>query len=282
MKREVLKSYFEKTCSASETAMVEEWLLDVQHQAEFEAFLESYWDEHTREQEALTPAPLKKHMPLFRYMPRIAVAAAVLGAVLFSVHYFSGNKTEVESDKAMAVAVATPEQLPAGNNSDTLPPLSKGVEVKKARTKTTQYGKKHQPEHAVASASATPAAVEVQDTAKKPAEPRVGVKMTALNKFMFNDSAFCKLSKAEQLTVINHMALRVDFNRASFSDLVVNFRDRYGIVLELCPGTTPDKLAKAYSASFAKITLPDLISDMSNQMAFSFSFTNNVVKVCFN
>lgn len=281
MKREVLKSYFEKTCSASEAAMVEEWLLHPQHQAEFEAFLESYWAEHTGEE--AQPAPAHQRKPLYRYIPRVAAAAAILGVVLLSVRYFPGKEEEVVSGKTMAAAVVTPEHLPAGSGSDTVSPLSKGAEVKKVKPQTKQYGKKHQPQHAVvASAAATPAAVAVQDTATSPAEPRKTVKMTALNKFMFNDSAFCKLSKADQLTVINHMALRIDFNRASFSDLVANFRDRYGIVLELCPGTTPDKLAKAYSANFAKITLPDLISDMSDQMAFSYSFTNNVVKVCFN
>jgi len=282
VKREVLKSYFEKTCSASEAAMVEEWLLHPQHQAEFETFLESYWAEHTGEDEKVQPAPQQKRSPLYRYIPRVAAAAAMLGVVLLSVRYFPGKKDEVVSGKTMAAAVVTPERLPAGNSSDTVRPLSKGAEVKKVKPQTKQYGKKHQPEHAVASASAAPAAIAVQDTVTRPAEPGKSVKMTALNKFMFNDSAFCKLSKADQLTVINHMALRIDFNRASFSDLAANFRDRYGIVLELCPGTTPDKLAKAYSANFAKITLPDLISDMSAQMAFSYSFTNNVVKVCFN
>lgn len=282
MKRELLRSYFEKTCSASEAAMVEEWLLHPQHQAEFEAFLEAYWEEHTREAGQLQPVPLQKRSALRRYIPRLAAAAAITGAVLFSIVYFSGKRQVVESDKTTAVAVVTPEQLPAGTRSDTFSALLKDAEVKKVKTKTKQYGKKHLPEPAVAYAAAAPAAVNVQDTAGQPAEPRKTVKATVMTKFMFNDSAFCKLSKADQLTVINRMALRVDFNNASFSDLVANFRNRYGIVLELCEGTTPDKLAKVYTARFEGITLPDLINDMSGQMAFSYSVTNNVVKVCFN
>lgn len=262
--------------------MVEEWLLHPQHQAEFEAFLESYWEEHTREETQRKPALQQKRLTIRGYIPRMAAAAALLGAVVFAVPYFSGKKEAVVSDKTTAVAVVTPEQLPVRNSSDTLHPLSKDAGAKKVRTKTKQYGKKHQPETAVAFATAAPATVAVQDTASLPAEPRRMVKATVMTKFMFNDSAFCKLSKADQLTVINRMALRIDFNNASFSDLVVNFRDRYGIVLELCNGTTPDKLAKVYTARFANITLPELINDMSGQMAFTYSVTNNVVKVCFN
>lgn len=280
MKREVLKSYFEKTCSASEAAMVEEWLLHPQHQAEFEAFLETYWAEHIGEK--AQPALEQKRRPLYRYIPRVAAAAAIVSAVLVSVAYFSGKKEAVVSDTTTTVAVVAPAQLPAGSSADTFSPLLKGAEVKKAKTKTTQYGKKHQPEHVVASTAATPAVIQLPDTATSPVEPRKTVKMSAFTKVMFNDSAFCKLSKEQQLAVINHMALKVDFNRASLSDLVANFRDKYGIVVELCAGTTPDKLAKAYTASFAKITLPDLINDMSSQMAFSYSVTNNVVKICFN
>ncbi|BAV07299.1 hypothetical protein SAMN05421788_10277 [Filimonas lacunae] len=254
--------------------MVEEWLLKPQHQAEFERFLESYWEEHTGEEESRPPAPEKGALRL-RYLPRMVAAAAILGAVAFSVYYFAGTNTSVESHQEMAVVKVIPEQVPAAVNVDTTRVLPKAADVKK--TKTKQYGKKPLPTQAV-----VPVIVEVKDTAAPPATPPKAMKMTAFKKIMFNDSAFSKLSKADQILVSNQMLLRVNFSNASFNDLVATFRDRYGIVLELCAGTTPDQVMKAYTGSFAKITLPELISDMSTQMLFSYTVSNNVVKVCFN
>lgn len=275
MKREVLKSYFEKTCSAADTVMVEEWLLDAQHQAEFEAFLEAYWAEHTGEAVQQPVAPQKR--TLLYYMPRIAAAAAVVAGIVFSVHYFSGNNGVVEQPPATAIAVVKPRQLPADHTADTLRLPKKGAEVRK--TKTKQYARKNSPQPEVAFVSIPQS---IPDTAARSVVTKQAVKMSGFTKIMFNDSVFCKLSQAQQLAVINKMALRVDFSKASFSDLVADFRDRYGIVLELCAGTNPDKIAKAYTASFARITLPELINDMSDQMAFSYTLSNNVIKVCFN
>jgi hypothetical protein len=276
VKIEVLQKYFEKKCSTSENAMVEQWLLDPQNQVSFEHFLELYWEEHTKEPAEETMKPVeKKHRLLYRYIPRVAAVAAVLAVVVFSVHHFTKTNVGTEPDRTIAAVSVEPEHLPAGSSSDTFTSLSKGVDVTKPKTK--QYGKKNPPKNAV-----TTVPVDVQDTVAKPVEPPKSIKMTALNKVWINDSLISKLSPADRITVLNQMALNVNFNNANFRDIAVAFREKYGILLELCADAKPDKVLKGYTASFSKITLPDLIHDMSNQMLFSYTVSNNVVKVCFN
>jgi hypothetical protein len=277
VKTEVLQQYFEKKCSASENALIERWLLDPQNQVSFEQFLESYWEEHTKEQQAeetISTVPQKRGL-LVRYIPRVAAVAAVLALAVFSVHHFTKTNVSAASDQTIAAVIVEPEQLPAGSGSDTFNSLPKGVNVTKPKTK--QYGKKNPPKNAV-----TLIPVDIQDTVAKPVEPPKSQKMVALNKVWINDSLIAKLSPADRITVVNQMALNVNFNNANFRDIAVAFRERYGILLELCADAKPDKVLKGYTANFSKITLPDLIHDMSNQMMFSYTVTNNVVKVCFN
>jgi hypothetical protein len=276
VKTEVLQKYFEKKCSASENAMIEQWMLDPQNQASFEQFLESYWEEHAKEQmeERIQPVE-KKHSGLHRYIPRVAAVAAVLALAVFSVHHFTRTNAGTEPGRTIAAVVVEPEHLPAGSSSDTFTSLSKGVDVTKPKTK--QYGKKNPPKNAV-----IPAPVDVQDTVAAPVERPKSMKVTALTKVWINDSLINKLSPAERITVLNQMALRVNFNNANFREIAVAFREKYGILLELCADAKPDKVLKGYTASFSKITLPELIQDMSNQMMFSYTVSNNVVKVCFN
>lgn len=258
--------------------MVEQWLLNPVNQANFEQFLELYWDEHLAEAtqtEVTAPPATSRHGLVRRYLPRVAAVAALLALAVFSVHYFTKTKMNSNAEQTIAAVTVEPEQLPQGGFSDTAYSLPKGVEVVKPKTK--QYGKKTPPGNAVTSIP-----VNVQDTATKPVESPKSVKMVALNRIWINDSLLAKLSPSDQLKVLNQMALNVNFNRANFRDIAIAFREKYGILLELCADASPDKMLKGYTASFSKITLPDLIQDMSNQMMFSYTVTNNVVKVCFN
>lgn len=252
--------------------------MDPQNQAEFEQFLQTYWDEHvdeqTQQQTAIPPG--KKTGVLRYYMPRIAAVAAALIAVVFSVHYFTKPGKHIDPKPTIAAVNVEPEQLPARSSAETLSVVPKAVEVKK--TKTKQYGKKDLHTKAV-----EPAPVEVkQDTTTKPQAPARSMKMTAINKVMLNDSALSKLSPEDRLKVLNKLALSVNFNNANFREVAIALRDKYGIVLELCAGTSPDKVLKEYTGNYSNIAFPDLIKDMSSQMSFSYSVSSNVVKVCFN
>jgi cytoskeletal protein RodZ len=278
VKTEVLQKYFEKKCSATEGAIVEQWLLDPQNQASFEQFLESYWESHANGQMEEVKKPVeKKHSGLRWYIPRVAAVAAMLALAVFSVYHFTKTNVGVgtEPDQTIAAVVVEPEHLPAGSRSDTFTSLSKGVDVTKPKTK--QYGKKIPPKNAV-----IPAPVDVQDTIAAPVERPKSMKVTALTKVWINDSLIAKLSPADRITVVNQMAMNVNFNKANFRDIAVAFREKYGILLELCADAKPDKVLKEYTASFSKITLPDLIQDMSNHLLFSYTVSNNVVKICFN
>lgn len=255
--------------------MVEHWMQEPQNQVDFEQFLEWYWEEHLNEQREETVKPAeKKHRPLFRYISRAVAAAAVLAIVAGSVHYFTATGVVTESDRT-SIAVVQPEHQPAGSNADTFNFLPKEAEVIKPKTK--QYGKRKSPKNLVTQASAG-----IPDSTAMPVERPKTVKMTALNNIRLNDSLLSKMSRADQVEILNRMALNVNFNNAKFRDIAIAFREKYGIVLELCADAKPDNVLKEYTASFSKITLPDLIHDMSNQMMFSYTVTNNVVKVCFN
>lgn len=256
--------------------MVEQWLLNPQNQAGFEQFLEHYWEEHAEEQREVAAGPVIRQQTLLkRYLPRITAVAAILVLAIWGVHHFTQTEVKAESDKTMAAAVVAPEQKPVGSRSDTFTTLVKSVN--EAKPKTIQYARKKTFPNALALAP-----VHTQDTAAAPVATTKVVKATALTNIRLNDSALSKLTQEERVYVLNQMALNVNFHKASFRDIAVAFREKYGIVLELCASAQPDKMLKEYTASFSKIALPDLINDMSAHMAFSYTISNNVVKVCFN
>lgn len=282
VKKEVLRSYFEKTCSREEAAAVELWLLDPANKAAFDQFLETYWDEHVQAQEKPVMKELKQRSTIRRFLPRVAAAAAVIGViVLTAVYVNSGESTTEESN---ALAGVTQEKI-APLVADTAELLMKSDVVKEIKREAMPT-EKHSKANASKQAPAVKAMVTTIGFGNKidsSAMAQHSVKPARMNRIMINDSLLSRLGETERMAVLHQMALRVDFNNASFNDIAAVFRDKYGIVLELCASNgVKDAKAHAYTAQFSNVTFPELMNDMSKQMMFTYTMVDNVVKVCFN
>ncbi|MDI3320952.1 hypothetical protein [Pinibacter soli] len=278
MTNELLKNYFERTCSEREAAIVEEWLMEPQNQQAFERFLESYWQEHLDEQSSIptvtAPKEVRKGI-VRRYLPRLA-AAAVLGFIIAGSYYFISEKTEPQKNNpAIAKTIVKQEPIDEHVVSNTLHAYPQKINVHQSKTK--QHDKKALSEPALVKDS-----VVTADTVSREPKPK-SVKMTPMGKVMINEVALNKLDSSEQLKVLNQMALRVSINNASFNEIAAILQTKYGIVLELCETGKPDVAGKMYTAHFQQVSFPDLIDDMSKQMLFSYTITDKkTVKICFN
>ncbi|MGV3764719.1 MAG: hypothetical protein ACO1NW_01255 [Chitinophagaceae bacterium] len=283
MKKEVLKSYFEKTCSGQEAAEVELWLLDPQNAAAFDRFLETYWDEHVKAQDEPVQQEVKQRGTILRFLPRIAAAAAVIGLVVTTVVYLRSGGNAMEQSNALA-AVTQGEHVPPVPDTAQLlmkPDAVKHIEGKEEAKPVEKRAKATSPKQASAvKAMVTTIGFGNTDSA---AMAKHSVKSTRMSKVMINDVVLSKLGETERMAVLHQMALRVDFNNASFNDIAAVFRDKYGIVLELCASNVPENVKRsAYTAQFSNVTFPELMNDMSKRMMFSYTMVDNVVKVCFN
>ena len=276
MTNELLKTYFERTCSEREAAIVEDWLIEPQNQQTFERFLESYWQEHVDEQSALSATPAPKEISkeaVRRYLPRLVAAAAVLSFVIAGSYYFFTKETESQKKQPVAKIIEKPQ--PAEEHVGSATVIANAEKINVHQSKTKQHGKKLSPVPALVNEP-----VVVADTvASKPKT----VKMSTMSKVMINEVALNKLDSSEQLKVLNQMALNVNINNASFNEIAAILQKKYGIVLELCATSQPEAAGKNYTAHFAQVSFPELMDDMSKQMLFSYTITDKkTVKVCFN
>lgn len=282
MKKEVLKSYFEKTCSGQEAAEVELWLLDPQNAAAFDQFLETYWDEHVQAQDEPVQQDVKQRGTIRRFLPRIAAAAAVIGVVVATAVYL--NSGENTTEQRNPLAAVTQEKIPPPV-ADTAELLLKADVVKgiKVEAMPTEKRSKTNVSKQASAVKAMVTTIGFGNKGDSSAMAQHSVKPTRMNKIMINDSLLSKLGETERMAVLHQMALRVDFNNASFNDIAAVFRDKYGIVLELCASNVPENVKRsAYTAQFSNVTFPELMNDMSKRMMFSYTMVDNVVKVCFN
>lgn|GEM_PF-1247902 len=279
MTNELLKNYFERTCSEQEAATVEKWLTEPQNQQAFERFLESYWQEHLEEQSSVSEPAMPKEISrgvVRRYLPKLAAAAAVLAFVIVGSHYFLSEKTGLQkTNQTIAKAIVKPEAIDEHVGSNTMNAHPEKIYVHQSKTK--QHDKK---------LSTLPPLVRDSvvsvDTVSRETKPK-SMKMTQMSKVMINEVALNKLDSSEQLKVLNQMALRVSINNASFNEIAAILQTKYGIVLELCNTGQSDVAGKIYTAHFQQVSFPELIDDMSKQMLFSYTITDKkTVKVCFN
>lgn len=277
MTNELLKTYFERTCSEREADIVEEWLIEPQNQQAFERFLELYWQEHVEDQPAVSTTTAPKEISkgtVRRYLPRLTAAAAVLGFVVAGSYYFFTKETEPKKN-TQPVAKIIEKPQPAEEHVVSATVIANAEKINVHQSKTKQHGKKLSPVPALVNEP-----VVIADTvASKPKT----VKMSTMSKVMINEVALNKLDSSEQLKVLNQMALNVNINNASFNEIAAILQKKYGIVLELCAASQPDAAGKNYTAHFAQVSFPELMDDMSKQMLFSYTITDKkTVKVCFN
>lgn len=280
VKKEVLRSYFEKTCSGEDAAAVELWLLDPVNKAAFDQFLETYWDEHVQAQESPVRKELKQRGTVRRFLPRVAAAAAVIGVIALTAVYLNSGENTAEQSNPLAVVTQEKIDPPV---SDTAELLMKSDVVKKSKVEAFSTEKRPKTNASKQAVKAMVTTIGFGNKGDSSAMAQHSVKPTRVNRIMINDSLLSKLGETERMAVLRQMALRVDFNNASFNDIAAVFREKYGIVLELCASNVPENVKRsAYTAQFSNVTFPELMNDMSKQMMFTYTMVDNVVKVCFN
>ena len=120
MKKEVLRSYFEKTCSGEEAAAVELWLLDPVNKLAFDEFLETYWEEHVQAQEEPVQQEVKQQSASRRFLPRVAAAAAVIALIVATAMYLRSGENEVEQSNPLATVTQERVAPPVSDTAELL------------------------------------------------------------------------------------------------------------------------------------------------------------------
>nr|WP_121272111.1 hypothetical protein [Pedobacter schmidteae] len=259
MDKELLKRYFEKQCSATEIKTVEDWILDPDNRTEFDAFLSGRWDDHVNEQLGLEVAGLKRHS-----VSKWWAVAAATAAIAFGLYLYRTQPAALKTEIRLS---AVPDLKKAAGQPTSSPDTNRSMFNTK---KNIQYERK-----AITNQSDQVLLTQA-DTVKPETRPKF-VKATKLQDFMVNKVALLKLIgdiDSNQVVLLN-----LDVHDITFQRLAVLLRDECGIVLEPCNGSG---MAKTYTARFEKISLPDLLNDMSQKMMFSYSVQDNKVKICFN
>lgn len=263
MRKEILKRYFERTGSATETQAVEDWLLDPKNKVAFEKFLEDEWDEHAKSTGTLV---VKMGKPATRPIWKFtSAAAAILVFVSFGIYYMTSDNQHESAvhDNQTAAQVTTSAKLPSSTNT----PIVTDT-VNNFQPKTVHHEKEIT--HTLSQRLISKVDSTNQET------KQASVPAMALTKAKINEDAIARLI---QKIDSNQMVFDVNVSDAAFQQLAYIFRREYGIVLELCNDANADK---TYTARFKKISIHDLLDDMSEKMAFTYSFQDNKVKICFN
>jgi hypothetical protein len=257
--KKLLNRYFEKQCSATEVKAVEEWILDPENRTGFDIFLVNQWDGHVDRNLDVRIVDVKRSGTINWWASAAAVIALVCG-----VYYFNTQSSKTER---LSIVSTTPEIKHVDHHanfpSDTFhasikPKITTHHERKTVRNKPIQI-------------------VAETDTVTREKRP-LFVKSTKLGNFMINKVAIHKLLDSigsDQLVLTNF-----DVHEITFQRLAVMLREECGIVLEPCSGGTGT--TKTYTARFQRISVPDLLNDMSQKMMFSYSVKDNKVKICFN
>ncbi|SDL03261.1 hypothetical protein SAMN04487898_11469 [Pedobacter sp. ok626] len=260
MDKKLLNRYFEKQCSATEIKAVEEWILDSKNRIEFDDFLVTKWDGHVDQNFDPHFADVKKSAT-YKWWASAAATAAV---IICGVYY--ANIVSSKTDQLAVVSTTSavkPVDHHASFPSDTFhasikPKITTHHERKTIRNKPVQI-------------------VTEADTVTREKRP-LFVKSTKLGNFMINKVAIHKLLDSigsDQLVLTNF-----DVHEITFQRLAIMLREECGIVLEPCSGGIGS--TKTYTARFQRISVPDLLNDMSEKMMFSYSVKDNKVKICFN
>lgn len=265
MEREVLKRYFERTSSEAEMKTVESWLLDPSNKVTFENFLEEEWHEHTKTTTRASIVGFKKTTS--KLIWRAASVAALL-LLTFGAYQLLSVSPQKELSTANVVPVQQEDPLQHTPLSSLADPLHVSDTTIHFQPKIVQHAKKK-------TVRQSQAIVAQTDTSNQQIKAK-SVPARTLTKAKINEDAIAGLI---QKIDSNQLVLNVNLSEVDFKKLAYIFSNEYGIVLELCNSADMDK---TYTAKFKKISIHDLLDDMSEKMAFTYSFQDNKVKICFN
>ncbi|MFD2556555.1 hypothetical protein [Sphingobacterium tabacisoli] len=261
MNKDILNRYFEKQCSVEEVKIVEAWLLDPNNRTEFDLFLEERWDSHYYQRQEAPIVAIKKSMPMQLW--KAATAAVVLIALGF--YFFSISQSPVVESSSAIVrhSGVSSDSSPAHLSlSDTAPVVTNPKNFKQHEKKPTKIHKSNQ-------------TVAALDTSAQKRGTKT-VKATKLGNFMVNEVL---LSQLRHKIDSNQLVLNIDLHEATLAEIAYRLRKNYGIILEPCSTGTS---SKTYTARFEKISINDLLHDMSQKMLFSYTVKDSIIKVCFN
>lgn len=259
MDKKLLRRYFEKQCSATEIRAVEEWILDPENHTEFDNFLVSQWGDHVDRNLDVNIVDIRKSGAIKWWASAAAVIAIVSGVYYYNIQPSKTEQLTVVSTLPKIEKIDQNADFPTDTfHSSINPKIITHYERKTVRNKPIQI-------------------VVETDTVVNQEKKPLFVKSTKLQNFMVNKVALRKLLNdidSNQVVLLN-----LDVHDITFQRLASLLREECGVVLEPCNGTGT---SKTYTARFEKISLPDLLNDMSEKMMFSYSVKDKKVKICFN
>ena len=237
---------------------MEDWILDSKNSTEFDRFLVSQWDDHVEQHLDVDIMVIRKS-DRFKWW----AAAAATVTIVFGAYYYSKETAKMDQ---IAIASVHPQvrPMPSRNviTNETFHSEPKPQTISHDERKTFR----NQPVQILAET----------DTVNREKRP-LSVKSTKLENFMINKIAIHKL--LDSIGSNQFVLMNFDVHEITFQRLAVMLREECGIVLEPCSGTGS---GKTYTARFERISVPDLLNDMSEKMMFSYSIQDNKVKICFN
>lgn len=261
MDKNLLNRYFEKRCSAEEIKIVEKWLLDPNNQTEFNLFLESRWHDFVGQDEQAAMVSIRESK--FTILWKAAAAIVLLAGSFYLYHMKQlpviSQNTPAIVDNTLPLPRSTSARL---SPLDTFHVNTNPNITKQHERKITQTSRSHQ-------------TLTQIDTSKRKKEMQA-VKATKLGNFMVNEVL---LSQLRHKIDSNQLVLNIDLHEATIAEIAYRLRKNYGIILEPC---NSEASAKTYTARFEKISINDLLNDMSQKMLFSYTVQDSVIKVCFN
>jgi hypothetical protein len=263
VEREILKRYFEQTSPTTEIKAVEDWLLDPGNKIAFEKFLEEEWSDHVQAKELSNIVRMKKSKSKLIWKTASAAAVLLLAFGMYQSLLVNHKQSDFANERTAHI-----QQQPSAPSPTTTIPQDMSDTVSNVKPIIIQHEKKekpHKPKAVIA---------QIDPTNQGTKEPTVLAK--TLTKAKINEAAMAKLI---QKIDSNQLVFDVNVSDAAFLKLAYIFRNEYGIILELCNNANPDK---TYTAQFKKISIHDLLDDMSEKMLFSYTFQDNKVKICFN
>lgn len=261
MNKDLLTKYFAKKCTDEETKMVEEWLLDTNNQSQLDNFLEEKWDNHAQNY----PKTLSKKTQTISILAKVAAVILVLGATYLYINN-SSEIIPIQSEKTAKNELLDPIKLQ--DTIDKIAHLENSEDFSLAKKKKTTSRIKENP--TITKDRMPNDSIAQHGIASK------GVKASKLAHFKINEVA---LAKFKDKIDSNTMILNVDLNNASFERLAGLLYKEYGIIIEPCSASMT---TKTYTAKFEKVSVKDLLADMSNQLAFTFTMKDNIISICFN
>lgn len=261
MKKEILKRYFERSSSSAETEAVENWLLDPASKQAFEKFVDEEWEEHTKNETEVVHLKKTKGTAILK----IAGIAATL-LIAFGIYQLWPKGTPSDLlDQSIVKIIPKDVSLPS--DSSFKQSLHVTDTASSFKPNTVQHEKKKAQEQ-----SKILAQVDTTNREKS-------IKSVPAQRLLNPKVNEAQLAKLIEKIDSNQLVFDVHMSDVAFQQLAYIFRKEYGIILELCSTAGSNK---TYTASFKKISIHDLLDDMSEKLAFTYSFQDNKVKICFN